>query len=108
MRSGVYALTMKRKMVGRKNQKNSQLLFNRSKERHLKNPITVANNQQEKANSIIETYVEGQTSEPEVLYHIAEIYKAVGKTEKVKELKSELVASLYELGPTMAPKIKQL
>ncbi|WP_369994435.1 cell surface protein [Winogradskyella sp.] len=62
----------------------------------------------EKANAIVEEYVEGQTYEPEVLYHIAEIYKAVGKTEKVKELKSELVASLYELGPTMAPKIKQL
>ncbi|MTE27668.1 tetratricopeptide repeat protein [Winogradskyella ouciana] len=62
----------------------------------------------EKANAIVEEYVEGQTYEPGVLYHIAEIYKAVGKTEKVKELKSELVASLYELGPTMAPKIKQL
>lgn len=60
------------------------------------------------ANDIIEKYVEGQTSEPDVLYHIAEIYKAVGKTEKVMELKSELVASLYELGPTMAPKVKQL
>lgn len=60
------------------------------------------------ANDIIENYVEGQTSEPDVLYHIAEIYKAVGKTEKVKELKSELVASLYELGPTMEPKVKQL
>lgn len=62
----------------------------------------------EKANTIIETYVEGQTSEPDVLYHIAEIYKAIGKTEKVKELKIELVASLYELGPTMTTKIQQL
>ena len=62
----------------------------------------------EKANAIIEDYVDGLTSEPEVLYHIAEIYKAIGKIEKVKELKRELVASLYELGPTMAPKIKQL
>ena len=62
----------------------------------------------EKANTIIEAHVEGQTSEPEVLYHIAEIYKAAGKTDKVKPLKEELVASMYELGPTMALKIKQL
>ncbi|WP_299112057.1 cell surface protein [uncultured Winogradskyella sp.] len=62
----------------------------------------------ERANTIIEDHVYGQTSEPEVLYHIAEIYKAVGKTDKVKVLKSELATCLYELGPTMAPKIKQL
>ncbi|MEO1030544.1 MAG: cell surface protein [Bacteroidota bacterium] len=62
----------------------------------------------EMANTIIEHYVDGQTLEPDVLYHIAEIYKAVGKTDKVKELKGELLASLYELGPTMALKIEQL
>jgi tetratricopeptide (TPR) repeat protein len=62
----------------------------------------------EKANAIIEDYVEGQTSEPDVLYHMAEIFKAVGKIEKVKPLKHELVASLYELGPTMTGKINQL
>ncbi|WP_299127140.1 cell surface protein [uncultured Winogradskyella sp.] len=61
-----------------------------------------------KANAIVETYVDGQTSEPEVLYHIAEIYKAVGKTDKIYDLKTELIASIYELGPTMASKIKQL
>ncbi|MEF3078657.1 tetratricopeptide repeat protein [Winogradskyella poriferorum] len=62
----------------------------------------------EKANAIIEKHVEGQTFEPAVLYHIAEIYKAVGKTDQVSELKNELVASLYELGPTMESKINQL
>ncbi|WP_296386925.1 cell surface protein [Winogradskyella sp.] len=61
-----------------------------------------------KANAIIETYVDGQTSEPDVLYHIAEIYKAAGKTDKVKPLKAELVASLYELGPSMKNKINNL
>ncbi len=61
-----------------------------------------------KANTIVETYVEGRTSEPEVLYHTAEIYKAVGKSEKVEALKDELFASIYELGPTMASKINQL
>lgn len=62
----------------------------------------------EKANAIIEKYVDSQTSEPEVLYHIAEIYKAAGKADKVKPLKKELIASLYELGPMMEAKIKQL
>ncbi|MFP4846486.1 tetratricopeptide repeat protein [Winogradskyella sp. PE311] len=62
----------------------------------------------DKANTIIEAYVDGKTSEPEVLYHIAEIYKAVGKIEKVQPLKDELIASLYELGPMMEIKIKQL
>ncbi|WP_138433831.1 tetratricopeptide repeat protein [Winogradskyella algicola] len=62
----------------------------------------------EKANAIIEKHVEGHTFEPAVLYHIAEIYKAMGKTDQVSELKNELVASLYELGPTMESKINQL
>jgi Tfp pilus assembly protein PilF len=61
-----------------------------------------------KANTLIETYVDGKTFEPEILYHIAEIYKSAGKTKKVKELKQELVASLYELGPTMTSKINLL
>jgi tetratricopeptide (TPR) repeat protein len=62
----------------------------------------------EKANEIIEAHVEGQTSEPDVLYHIAKIYKAAGKTDKVAPIKQELIGSLYELGPTMATKINQL
>ncbi len=62
----------------------------------------------EKANTIIEDYVDGQTFEPNALYHMAEIYKAVGKTEAVQPLKQELLASLYELGPTMITKIEQL
>lgn len=62
----------------------------------------------EKANMIIENHVDGRTSEPNVLYHVAEIYKAVGKTQKVTELKGELVASIYELGPTMVSKIESL
>lgn len=62
----------------------------------------------DKANSIVENYVDGQTYEPETLYHIAEIYKATGQTDKVQSLKEELVASIYELGPTMKQKINQL
>ncbi|MDN3493012.1 tetratricopeptide repeat protein [Winogradskyella bathintestinalis] len=61
-----------------------------------------------KANEIIEEYVDGKTFEPAVLYHVAEIYKAAGKTDKVTPIKKELIASLYELGPLMKSKIKQL
>ncbi|NNE32307.1 MAG: tetratricopeptide repeat protein [Winogradskyella sp.] len=62
----------------------------------------------EKAKEITEKYVEGKTFEPEVLYHSAEIYKAAGLHNKVKPLKKELIASLYELGPVMKTKIEQL
>ncbi|WP_407557872.1 tetratricopeptide repeat protein [Winogradskyella sp. 4-2091] len=62
----------------------------------------------EEAIEIIETYVDGKTYEPAVLYHVAEIYKAAGKTEKVEPLKEELIASLYELGPLMKSKIQSL
>ncbi|SDI60370.1 tetratricopeptide repeat protein [Winogradskyella thalassocola] len=62
----------------------------------------------EKANDIMVEFVEGKTYEPAVIYHMAEIYKAAGKTAKVQPLKAELLASIYELGPTMVSKIKQL
>lgn len=61
-----------------------------------------------KATTIIDSHVEGKTFEPEVLYHVATIYKAAGKTDQVLKLKEELVQSLYELGPTMTYKINQL
>lgn len=66
------------------------------------------NGEVKKANTIINEHVYGKTSEPDVLYHIAEIYKAAGKTEEIKPLKQELMASLYELGPTMTKKIERL
>lgn len=62
----------------------------------------------EKANQIVETFVDGKTFEPAVLYHVAEIYKAAGKTDQLKPLKTELLASIYELGPGMEQKINQL
>ncbi|MCA0153475.1 tetratricopeptide repeat protein [Winogradskyella vincentii] len=63
---------------------------------------------QQKAKQIIDAYVIGKTSEPDVLYHIAEIQKANGELESVKSIKPELLASLYELGPTMKQKIRNL
>ena len=62
----------------------------------------------DEALSIVETQIIDKTYEPETLYHVAEIYKAAGEEDKVKPLKKELVASIYELGPTMESKINQL
>lgn len=62
----------------------------------------------EKAKNIALEYVDGKTSEPEVLYHLAEIYKANGDKDRVKPIKKELLGSLYELGPQLATKINQL
>ncbi|NNC44461.1 MAG: cell surface protein [Winogradskyella sp.] len=66
------------------------------------------NGQIDKAVAIVKEHVDGFTYEPEVLYHIAEIYKAAGYADDVKPIKSELLASSYELGPVMTEKIKQL
>lgn len=57
---------------------------------------------------IVENNVVNKTFEPESLYHVAEIYKAAGKTELVKPIKKELIGSIYELGPTMKAKIERL
>ena len=62
----------------------------------------------EEAMEIAETKVVDKTFEPEVLYHLAEIYKANGKIKKIEPLKKELLASIYELGPIMQSKVKQL
>lgn len=57
---------------------------------------------------IVDAHIIDKTYEPETLYHVAEIYKAAGKTNKIKPLKEELFASIYELGPTMEDDINQL
>ena len=62
----------------------------------------------DKALQIVEDHIINKTYEPETLYHVAEIYKAAGKSEDLKPLKEELLASIYELGPTMESKINQL
>ncbi|MEE1962637.1 hypothetical protein V1387_08085 [Allomuricauda taeanensis] len=55
--------------------------------------------EKERALELVEDYVDGQTFEPEILFCVAEIYKANGQTEKVKEIKKELLGAVYELGP---------
>lgn len=57
---------------------------------------------------IVEQHIINKTFEPETLYHVAEIYKAAGKTNDLKPLKEELLASIYELGPAMEETITKL
>lgn len=57
---------------------------------------------------IVENHIINKTFEPIPLYHIAEIFKAVGKTEEVQHLKKQLLASVFELGPLMADRINNL
>ncbi|WP_435254579.1 tetratricopeptide repeat protein [Tenacibaculum sp. A30] len=58
-----------------------------------------------KALEVINTYVVDKTFEPEIQYHIAEIYKANGINDKAMALKEELLDSSFELGPLMTEKI---
>ncbi|WP_323788047.1 cell surface protein [Psychroserpens sp.] len=62
----------------------------------------------EEALQIVDAHIINKTFEPETLYHVAEIYKAAGKRKDVMPLKEELLASIYELGPTMEAKILNL
>lgn len=61
-----------------------------------------------KAISIVDDYVFEKTFEPNVLYHIAEIFKAAGRTSEIIPIKAELLESSFELGPMMERKIQQL
>lgn len=58
--------------------------------------------------NVVENHVAGHTFEPEVLYHMAEIYKANGKLNKTKDLKKELLESSFELGPLTTETIKNI
>ncbi|WP_147677592.1 tetratricopeptide repeat protein [Algibacter pacificus] len=61
-----------------------------------------------KAMSIMEEHVVGKTSEPDVLYHLAEIYKVNKKLKKCEKVRKELDSSIFELGPIMALKINNI
>lgn len=62
----------------------------------------------EKGLEIANKYVDGKSFEPELNYHLAVIYKANNELEKVKEIKTDLMGSIYELGPSYEVKIKSL
>jgi len=66
------------------------------------------NGQLDEALNVTKNHVLGHTSEPMAMYHSAEILKATGNLDKVKELKPDLMASVYELGPLLAEKVSQL
>lgn len=64
--------------------------------------------EKEKALNLVETNIIGKTSEPDALYHAAEILKENGNTDELSPLKDELLGAIYELGPTMESKINTL
>ncbi|AUC80963.1 lipopolysaccharide assembly protein LapB [Lacinutrix sp. Bg11-31] len=66
------------------------------------------NGETTKALEIVNEFIINKTYEPEVLYHVAEIYKANGLTKELQPLKEELLGATYELGPLMEIKINQL
>lgn len=61
-----------------------------------------------KALDICEKHIVNKSFEPEINYHLAEIYKANKMTDKIKPIKEDLLSSLYELGPNMKEKIEKL
>ena len=68
----------------------------------------LAAGQQEKAQKLVATYIDGKTFEPAVLMTAAQVYKANKRYDKVAPLKSELVGAMYELGPGAIATIQDL
>jgi tetratricopeptide (TPR) repeat protein len=64
--------------------------------------------EKEKALEVIQKYTIGKSFEPNILYHNAEILKANNQTDEIAPMKKELLASIYELGPSLESKIKNL
>ncbi|WP_394750539.1 tetratricopeptide repeat protein [Spongiimicrobium salis] len=62
----------------------------------------------DKALEVLEEHVSGVTHEPSILYHKAEIYKAIGDTDKVAQLKKELLEGVFVLQPSMKIKVAKL
>ena len=60
----------------------------------------------EAAYQLMKEEVEGKCFEPDVLFQMAEVYKA--KNENIEELKAELLSSSFELGPLMMEKVRKL
>jgi len=61
-----------------------------------------------KALDICEKHIVNKSFEPEINYHLAEIYKANKMNDKIKPIKEDLLSSIYELGPNMKEKIEKL
>ncbi|OEK02149.1 hypothetical protein BFP97_11715 [Roseivirga sp. 4D4] len=65
------------------------------------------NGELEKALKIASLFVDGQSSEPEVLYHLGLIYKRNGQDRKGNKFLKEALESEYELGPLTTKHIKE-
>ncbi len=65
------------------------------------------NGELEKALKIASLFVDGQSSEPEVLYHLGLIYKMNGHLRKGQEYLKEALESEFELGPLTAQRIRE-
>lgn len=61
-----------------------------------------------KALEIAQQHIAHQTFEPEILYHLASIYKANNLLKETNSIKKELQSSIFELGPNMNSKIQFL
>lgn len=64
--------------------------------------------EKERALEIVEKHTLNKSFEPEIMYHNAEILKANNKINEIAPMKEELLASIYELGPGLENKIKNL
>lgn len=62
----------------------------------------------QKALEIAQKYVVGKSFEPTLNYHLAAIYKANNKNDKIAPIKEELLKSTFELGPNFEEKIVNL
>jgi tetratricopeptide (TPR) repeat protein len=61
-----------------------------------------------KALDVAQTYIEGKTYEPEIAYHLASIYLAIGNTAKAKEYYQQVLESAYELGPVTVQEMQSI
>lgn len=61
----------------------------------------------EKALRIASLFVEGQTQEPDVLYHLGMIYQYNGHGKEAKKYLNEALESSFELGPITTAAIKK-
>jgi hypothetical protein len=66
------------------------------------------NGEIEESMNVAKAYVIGKSHEPEVLYHLAEIYKANGMHEEAQKLKKELLESAYEIGPVALSQVQKI
>lgn len=61
----------------------------------------------EKALALAESFVEGKSFEPEVLYHLGVIYKTNGQKRKGNSYLKEALESEFELGPLTTERIRE-